>query len=175
VIATTGNEIQQEICNMNTTNMQNTFGLQQAINNNNVANMQNTYAITSQINDLANQQQNCCCSVERSIDKNFAETNYNLATQSCQTRQAICDSTRDIIDNQNGGVRAILDFLTQDKIATLQAENQNLKFAASQQAQNAYLVNELSPRLPIPAYTVPNPFASYSNCSCGCSGTCGFN
>jgi hypothetical protein len=48
--------------------------------------------------------------------------------------------------------------LTQDKIAALTAENQTLKFAASQQAQNAYLVSELGQKCPIPAYVVPNPY-----------------
>ena len=79
-----------------------------------------------------------------------------MATQECQTRQAIADSTRSIID-----------FLTQDKIATLTAENQNLKFAASQQAQNAYLVRELKDPCAIPAYVVPNPNCCYYNYGCG--------
>lgn len=41
-------------------------------------------------------------------------------------------STRDILENQNTNTRAILDFLTNDKIATLTAENQTLRFQASQ-------------------------------------------
>ena len=36
--------------------------------------------------------------------------------------------------NQDANTRSILDFLTQDKIASLTAENQSLKFAASQAA-----------------------------------------
>jgi predicted peptidase len=64
---------------------------------------------------------------------------YNMATQANATQRAIADSTRDIIDSNNAGVRSILDFLTQDKIATLTAENQSLKFAASQANQNAYI------------------------------------
>ena len=47
---------------------------------------------------------------------------YDMATQACDTRNTIQNSTRDIIDNQNANSRAILDFLTQDKIATLTAE-----------------------------------------------------
>ena len=58
--------------------------------------------------------QQCCCETQNLIIKiNFANLNYNLATQSCDTRRAIADSTRDIIDSQNSGTRAILDFLTQ--------------------------------------------------------------
>ena len=98
-----------------------------------------------------------------------------MATQACDTRQLIATSTRDIIDSNNAGVRSILDFLTQDKIAALTAENQSLKFAASQAAQNAYLVNELRP-CPVPAYTVPNPYCCYGNGYTGYSfGNCGVN
>ncbi|MGN1342619.1 MAG: hypothetical protein ACI4VL_05285 [Bacilli bacterium] len=86
------------------------------------------------MNDLSHQLSDCCCGTQRAIEKGFCDTNYNLATQSCDTRRAITDSTRDIIDNTNCGIRSILDFLTQDKISTLQAENQTLKFAASQAA-----------------------------------------
>lgn len=115
------------------------------------------YNMQGGFNTLSHQLSDCCCETGRAIERGFAETNYNLATQACDTRRAITDSARDIIDNNNAGVRSILDFLTQDKIATLQAENQGLRFAASQAAQNAYLVNELRP-CPVPAYTVPNPY-----------------
>ena len=115
------------------------------------------YNMQNGFNTIAHQLSDCCCETGRAIERGFADTNYNLATQACDTRRAIADSTRDIIDSNNAGVRSILDFLTQDKIATLQAENQGLKLAASQAAQNAYLVNELRP-CPVPAYTVPNPY-----------------
>ena len=125
------------------------------------------YNIQSGFNTLGHQISDCCCQTQRAIERGFADTNYNLATQACDTRRAISDSTRDIIDSNNAGVRSILDFLTQDKISSLQAENQSLRFAASQAAQNAYLVNELRP-CPIPAYNVPNPYCcnTYFN-SCG--------
>lgn len=104
------------------------------------------YNVQAGMNGISHQISDCCCETGRAIERGFAETNYNLATQACDTRRAIEDSTR-----------SILDFLTQDKIATLQAENQGLRFAASQAAQNAYLVSELRP-CPVPAYTVPNPY-----------------
>lgn len=115
------------------------------------------YNMQGGFNTLAHQISDCCCENGRAMERGFADLGYALATQSCDTRQAIANSTRDIIDSNNAGVRSILDFLTQDKIATLQAENQGLRFAASQAAQNAYLVNELRP-CPVPAYTVPNPY-----------------
>ena len=114
------------------------------------------YNMQGGFNALGHQISDCCCETGRAIERGFAETNYNLATQACDTRRAIEDSTR-----------SILDFLTQDKMATLAAENQSLKLAASQAAQNAYLVGELRPA-PIPAYTVANPYCcnSYVN-PCG--------
>ena len=129
------------------------------------------YNIQAGTNGLAHQLSDCCCATQRAIEGGFAEVNYNMATQACDTRRAISDSTRDIIENQNNGVRSILDFLTQDKISTLTAENQSLKFAASQSAQNAYLVSQLRDPCPIPAYMVPNPNCCYNySGSCGCNG-----
>lgn len=127
------------------------------------------YNIQNGFNSIGHQISDCCCETGRAIERGFADTNYNMATQACDTRRAIADSTRDIIDSNNAGVRSILDFLTQDKIATLQAENQGLRLAASQAKQNAYLVNELRP-CPVPAYTVPNPYCCntyYGSCGNG--------
>ena len=114
------------------------------------------YNMQNNMNTLSHQMSDCCCSIERGIERGFADTNYNLATQACETRQAIANSTREI-----------LDFLVKDKIAALQAENADLRLAASQVRQNAYLVNELRPA-PVPAYAVPNPYAGYGF-PCGCA------
>jgi hypothetical protein len=135
-------------------------------------------AILQGVNSLERQFADCCCATQRAIDG----VNYNLATQSCETRNTIQNTTRDIIDNANANSRAILDFLTQDKIATLTAENQSLKFAASQSAQNAFitanqeaqtaeLIRRLGRDCPVPAYVVPNPNCCYQynvQPACGC-------
>ena len=147
--------------------MQSDFALQTAINN-------STTALTAQLTGMAADNAACCCDLKTLI-----------ATQGCDTRRAIADSTRDIIDSNNAGVRSILDFLTQDKIATLTAENQSLKFAASQAAQNAFitanqeaqtaeLIRRLSDPCPVPAYVVPNPNCCYNanvtlGNGCGCA------
>jgi hypothetical protein len=147
--------------------MQSDFALQTAINN-------STTALTAQLTNMAADNAACCCDLKTLI-----------ATQGCDTRRAIADSTRDIIDSNNAGVRSILDFLTQDKIATLTAENQSLKFAASQAAQNAFitanqeaqtaeLIRRLSDPCPVPAYVVPNPNCCYNanvtfGNGCGCA------
>ena len=134
-------------------------------------------------NSLSHQLADCCCETQRAIERGFCDVNYNMATQACDTRRAITDSTRDIIDSQNAGTRAILDFLTQDKIAALTAENQTLKFAASQANQNialgammdantAEILRRVAPT-PVPAYPVCNPNAVHgwgwgNNCGCNC-------
>lgn len=138
------------------------------------------YNVQNGFNVLGHQISDCCCENGRAMERGFAELNYNLATQACDTRRAICDSTRDIIDANNAGVRSILDFLTQDKIATLTAENQSLKFAASQAAQNTFiaanqdaqtaeLLRRLATPCPVPAYVVPNPNCCYPAPATGCA------
>ena len=173
--------IQQGICDS-------TYALNNAItsgfNNTNIAMLQGFNGVQSQLCNMAAQNQACCCETQRIIERGFADTGYRMATDTCAIQNSIANSTRDIIDSQNSGTRAILDFLTQDKISTLQAENQTLKFAASQQAQNAYiaanqeaqtaeLIRRLGPT-PVPAYQVPAPYpycvgnAGYGN-GCGCT------
>lgn len=123
----------------------------------------NTNAIQSQIS-------NCCCDLEKANMQN----RFDAQTYNCNTLQAI-DKLGD----------RIIDFMTQDKIATLTAENQSLKFAASQAAQNAFitanqeaqtaeLIRRLADPCPVPAYVVPNPNCCYDarvSFANGC-GTC---
>lgn len=124
----------------------------------------NTNAIQTQI-------ASCCCDIEKSNMQN----RFDAQTYNCNTLQAI-DKLGD----------RIIDFMTQDKIAALTAENQSLKFAASQSAQNAFItanqsaqtaeiVRRLETPCPIPAYMVPNPNCCYGvNFYSGC-GACGCN
>lgn len=137
-------------------------------------------AFMQQLNAMQMQQSNCCCETREAIQG----VNYNLATQGCETRQAISTGTRDIIENQNGNTRAILDALTAQRIeakdAKIAEQNQQLfaaQLAASQAAQNetlkAYMSGQLAyynPR-PVPAFPVPAPY-QYGNCGTGCGG-CG--
>ena len=150
------------------TGMLNGFsGVENAITQQTIASMQNTNAIGSQLTSLGTQMQQCCCDIRYENASRFADLNYNLATQSCQTRQAINDSTRDIIASQEAGTRAILDFMTQDKIATLTSENASLKAAANNAAQTYDIVSQLKQPCAVPAYVVPNP---YCNCNSQCGG-----
>lgn len=127
-------------------------------------------------NSLAHQISDCCCQTQGAVK----DIRYDLATQACDTRNLIQNTTRDIIDNANANNRALLDFLVNDKISTLQAENQSLKFKASQAEQNAFitanqqaqtaeLIRRLDPNpCPQPAYVVqpPQPVTFPTNC-CG--------
>ena len=146
-------------------------GLLTGFGNTNMAAMQNTNAITSQLSNMAAQSAACCCDTQRLLERGLCEVNYNILTQSNGINTGIASAARDIIENNNNGVRSILDFLTQDKIATLTAENQALRLTASQQAQNAFLIDQLGSKAPIPAYVVANPYATYGGCGCG-TGTC---
>jgi len=145
------------------------------MNANNITAMQNANALQTQIAQ-------CCCDNKAAI----ADVNYNMATQAngitnavntgfCQTNYNNQTNTRDIIEAQNAGTRAILDKLTSQELAAkdaqIQAQNQQifgLQLQASQQAQNNYLVNTLRPS-PVPSYTTCNPWGGtvYGGCT-GC-------
>lgn len=113
----------------------------------------------------------CCCEIQKLLERGFCDTNNTIHTV-----------TREIIDNANANSRAMLDFLVKDKIDTLTAENQSLKFAASQSAQNALfnasqeaqtaeLIRRLRAPEPVPSYIVPNPNCCYNYAvqpACGC-------
>ena len=72
----------------------------------------------------------------------------------------------DVVADENNG--AILDYLCQEKISDLQSENQALRLAASQQAQNNYLVSQLGTKAPVPAYVVANPYCNCGTAAYGC-------
>lgn len=119
-------------------------------------------------NEVSHQISDCCCRTNEAIQG----VNYNISTQTNALQNTLCNNTRDIIDNQNCNTRSILDFLVNDKLATLQAENQTLKFAASQAEQNQYLVNQLRPTA-IPAYITCSPYQSAYGY--GLNNGCGYN
>lgn len=169
-----GDITQQGICDgfyaVNTTLLNGFAGVNQNMSNGfqtaELSRCNQQAALMQQLNAMQMQAQQCCC--DQRADT--AQVRYDMAQQGCETRNAIQTATRDIIDNANCNSRAILDFLTQSKLQDLQSENQGLKLAASQAAQNNYLISQLRPT-PIPAYASCNPWAggSYTGCgTCGC-------
>lgn len=134
----------------------------QLINGVNMNIAQNGYESRLATQTLGSQLASCCCDIrtaiansDRQVERGFADTNYNLATQNCATLSAI-DKVGD----------RIIDYISSEKMQTLRDENQALRLAASQAAQNTYLINQLRP-CPTPAYITCNPFSS-CNCNSGC-------
>lgn len=130
-------------------------------------------ALIAQLNAMQMQNQECCCENRAAI----AQVRYDMATQACDTRNTVQNATRDIIDAMNSGFRGIDQRLTAQEIAAKDAkiaeQNQQLfaaQLAASQAAQNNYLVSTLRPS-PSPAYVVANPYCCNSGYNYGC-GNC---
>ena len=143
---------------------------------------QNGYETRLGVQNLSSQLANCCCDVKTQIadcccttQRGIDGINYNMAMNTNNLQQTLCNNTRDIIDNQNANYRALHDEIVanrlEDKnaqIAAQQNEINALRLKASQEAQNTYLINQLKP-CPIPAYVTCNPYQSYSNYGCGCN------
>lgn len=153
--------IQQGICDS-------TYALTNAVNSGfnstQMGMMQGFNGVERGFCNLSSQLSDCCCQTQRAIDG----VNYNMAKNTCDLQNTMNVNTRDIIDSQNAGTRAILDYLCQEKISDLQAENQTLKLAASQANQNATLMAAMDANTaqiirrtgndcPIPAYVVQPP------------------
>ena len=108
-------------------------------------------------NAISREIADCCCATQRSIDS----VKYENAKNTCDIIRAGQDNTR-----------AILDYLTTEKISSLQAENSTLKAQISNDMQTRTIINEVKP-CPIPAYITCNPYQSaYGfglNNGCGCN------
>lgn len=153
-----------------------------------------TYALNNTINsgfygvdrglcDLSHQLSDCCCENRTAI----ADLKYTFATESCNTRNLMQNTTRDIIDSNNSNFRALNDVI-RDGFAKAEARENKRYIAELERKLNAcdrdsalqglgtYLVNTLRP-MPIPSYASCNPWAAcygfggYGNnggCGCGC-------
>lgn len=93
-------------------------------------------------NALSRELADCCCTTQRSIDS----VKYENAKNTCDIIRAGQDNTR-----------AILDFLTNEKIEGLRAENTALKGQISNERQSAFIIDALSPKCPQAAYVVQPP------------------
>lgn len=116
------------------------------------------------VNGLSRELADCCCTTQRAIDS----VKYENAKNTCDIIRAGQDNTR-----------AILDYLTGEKISALQAENSGLKAQISNDRQSAYIIDALAPKCPAPAYVVQPPQqvtfptnccgnVAYANGGCGC-------
>ena len=200
VLATDFATIERKLDSVNAGICDSTFALNNTINNGffgvqnsltqgfsglNTALLQGNYALSRQLADcccgIKTQLADCCCRVERGIDG----INYNNALQTSALQQTLCNNTRDIIENANANYRAIHEELVankleakNDRIAELNAQVSKLQLAASQERQNNYLISQLGPKCPEPAYVVNGPtpvnfptnycgtFTGYNSCGC---------
>lgn len=132
-------------------------------------------ALMQQLNAMQMQAANCCCENRAAI----AQVRYDMASQACDTRNTVQNTTRDIIDAMNCGFRSIDQRLTAQELAAkdskIAEQNQQLfaaQLAASQAAQNDTLKSYVSGQLayynprPVPAFEVPAPY-QYSGCNNG--------
>lgn len=110
------------------------------------------------INSLSAQLAQCCCDNRAAI----SEVRYDMSKGFCDVIRAGQDNTR-----------AILDYLTGEKISSLQAENAGLKAQISNDRQSAYIVSQLKEPCPVPAYLTCDPRLPYNygqnSCGCGCN------
>lgn len=165
------NAIQQGICDA-------TYSLNNA--------MQSGFnGVQMQITNIGAQLQQCCCNIQTLIQ----DINYNMAKNTCDITNTMNMNSRDQMENTNNGFRAIMDKLSQmeynglnDKYQAALAENQALRFAASQTSQNQFItqvgndiVQQLQPT-PKPCWLTCSPYQSATmyanalsgnNCNCG--------
>lgn len=156
--------IQNGICDgfyaMNTSLLNGFAGVNNSI-------MTNGYETRNAIQGVSTQLADCCCKTQSAIQG----VNYNLAQSTCSLQNTMNMNTRDIVDAVNCNYRALHDEIVANRIedknaqiTSQQNEINSLRLAASQSAQNAYLIDQLKP-CPSPAYIVANP---YCNCNNGC-------
>lgn len=129
------------------------FGLENSISN-------TTARLEASIAQLGYQTQNCCCELGNKI----GEVNYNMAMNTNAITNAI-----------NGSTQAILGYLSQEKIHSLELQLQSANLALQNNAQTSTIIDALRP-VARPAYITCSPyeavnmFSAYNGCS---NGQCG--
>lgn len=114
---------------------------------------ENRLAICNQTNTL----QNAINFVNSSVERGFSATNYATADQTCQIKQAIADSTAQILAGQKAAeFREI-----QREVQALRDERTQYQMSALLQTQSSNIINTLRP-CPVPSYQTCNPW--------GCNG-----
>jgi hypothetical protein len=128
----------------------------------------------------------CCCTIERGIDRNTTQGVMNTNAIQQQIASCCCDVEKmnlqnrfDAQNNTNSTLMAIdklgdriLGYMNDKEQQNLRDEVQAYRLAASQAKQNEYLIGQLRP-CPVPAYITCNPYAAsygfgqnYGGCGC---------
>ena len=140
------------------------------------------YNLTSQLNNIAMNQQNCCCENRAAV----ADLKYTMAQEAAATRSNTDAKTQAIMDKlcqlEMDGIKQNYENRIanmQNTIDSLRTMNSNARFDASQNAQTAAiqagqrtLANEIEQYVlptPRPAYVVQNPnCCAQQTFGCGC-------
>lgn len=132
---------------------------------------QQTNSLTNAINNVATGQ-----------ERGFSSVAYAQAQQTCDLKNAIADSTSQILAGQRAAEMREL----QRDLQTLRDEKAQFQMSALLQQQSTNLINTIRP-CPVPSYPVCNPFGYNGNyygngypyglnnggCGCGNNGGCG--
>lgn len=136
-------EIMSDLNNIQLANAQGFAGLNTAINN---ATSTLGYNMLQGFHGV----DNAICGLGRAIDG----VNYNMAKNTC-----------DIVTAINASNQRVIDYLTSDKIDTLNRKLAVAEGQISNYAQTNAIISALKP-CPVPAYNVANPYC----CNTGCTG-----
>ena len=149
--------------------------------------VQQGYETRIGINGIGTQLAQCCCDLKGLVAENKYENaqnvnalNNNINSGFVSVNQANCLNTRDIISSQEAGTRAILEAIQNNRLddlreanRRLESKNASLELAASQAAQNEYLLNSLRNGCPVNAQLVcgnqpiPVQYVAANSCNCG--------
>ena len=140
------------------------------------------YNLTSQLNNIAMNQQNCCCENRAAV----ADLKYTMAQEAAATRANTDAKVQNVMDKlcqlEMDGIKQNYEnriAAMQNTIDSLRTMNSNARFDASQNAQTAdiqagqrALANEIEQYVlptPRPAYVVQNPnCCGQQTFGCGC-------
>lgn len=141
------------------------------------------YNLTSQLNNIAMNQQNCCCENRAAV----ADLKYTMAQEAAATRANTDAKVQNVMDKlcqlEMDGIKQNYEnriASMQNTIDSLRTANSNARFDASQNAQTAaieagqrILANEIEQYVapsPRPAYVVQNPnCCAQQTFGCGCA------
>ncbi len=116
------------------------------------------YAVNNGLKDGFYGLQSCCCETNRNIDAVRFEGSKNT----CEITNAI--------HAEGEATRALINANTiqelRDRLESRDRDLLTANFQLSQQAQNAYLINEIKPCAK-PAYITCSPYTTSSFCGCG--------
>lgn len=122
--------------------------------------LESRYTTQLGLQNLGQQNQECCCATQRAID--------GVNTQSFKNT---CDITT-AIHSEAEATRALINANTmqdlRDKLADRDRELLTANFQLSQQAQSAGIISALQPT-PKPAYLTCSPYYAYNMTGCGCN------